>query len=167
MVQVGERSHEVEIHADGRVTVDGEKSTWAQSGDGRTLVRDAAGQQEVIILGPGVRPSEAGVDGQRVQLRVRSAAESALDDDLGGSGAGANDGTLSAPMPGRIVKITTKLGDEVGVGDPVIIIEAMKMENELGAPGAGRVATIAVEEGQAVEAGAVLLTIDVGGDDQD
>jgi biotin carboxyl carrier protein len=166
-VQVGDRSHAVEIYADGRVSVDGIAATWGQSGDGRTLIRDEQGKQEVIVLAPGARPQEAGVSGQRVALRVQSAAEAALDEALGGAGGGSGEGVLKSPMPGRIVKILAKAGDEVESGTPVIIIEAMKMENELGAPSAGRIESIDVEEGQAVEAGAVLLSLEAEKVEQD
>ena len=167
VVHIGDRTHEVELFADGRAVVDGVETNWIRSGDGRTLIREAGGVQSSITLAPGNRPPEAGVKGQRVQLNVQTAAEAALDEALGTGAAAGGDGNLAAPMPGRIVKVSVAVGDEVEAGTPVVIIEAMKMENELGAPASGRVASIAVEAGQAVEAGATLLTIDVPQDDQD
>ncbi len=64
---------------------------------------------------------------------------------------------LKAPMPGLVVKHIAEVGDEVKKGDPVIIIEAMKMENALKANEAGRVKKILVEPGQPVEKDAVLV----------
>jgi biotin carboxyl carrier protein len=67
---------------------------------------------------------------------------------------------IKAPMPGRVVRILVKVGDEVELKQGVVVVEAMKMENELGAPKAGRVKDIAVIEGQSVEAGRVLMVIE-------
>jgi biotin carboxyl carrier protein len=167
VVHIADRSHEVEVFDDGRVLVDGVASTWIRSGDGRTLIREESGRQESIVLAPGARPKEGAVGGRRVELQVQTAAEAALDAALGTGAAGGGDGRLTAPMPGRIVKVSVAVGDEVEAGSPVVIIEAMKMENELQAPSSGTVVSVEVEAGQAVEAGVVLLTIEAPQDDQD
>ena len=67
---------------------------------------------------------------------------------------------LQAPMPGKIVKVLVAVGDSVEAGRGVLVMEAMKMENELKASRAGTVQEIKVKEGQAVEMGALLLVID-------
>lgn len=77
-----------------------------------------------------------------------------------GGGAKAGVQRIMAPMPGRIVRILVKPGDEVAHRQGVLVVEAMKMENELGAPKAGRVKEIAVIEGQSVEAGRLLAVIE-------
>jgi len=66
---------------------------------------------------------------------------------------------LTAPMPGKIVKVLVQEGDPVEAGRGVLVMEAMKMENELKASRAGTVQEVRVKEGQAVEMGAVLLII--------
>jgi acetyl/propionyl-CoA carboxylase alpha subunit len=66
---------------------------------------------------------------------------------------------LTAPMPGKIVKVLVAEGDSVEAGRGVLVMEAMKMENELKAARAGTVQEIRVREGQAVEMGALLLVI--------
>jgi biotin carboxyl carrier protein len=66
---------------------------------------------------------------------------------------------LTAPMPGKIVKLLVAPGEEVEAGRGVIVMEAMKMENELKAIRAGTIQEIRVKEGQAVEMGALLLVI--------
>jgi biotin carboxyl carrier protein len=68
--------------------------------------------------------------------------------------------TIRAPMPGKIVKILVKAGDSVVEGQGVIIVEAMKMENELRAPKGGKVSGIFVTEGQTVENRANLIAIE-------
>lgn len=67
---------------------------------------------------------------------------------------------LTAPIPGRVVKVLAPEGTEVQRGDGVVVLEAMKMENELKSPRDGVVASVAVQEGQGVEGGALLATIE-------
>jgi biotin carboxyl carrier protein len=66
---------------------------------------------------------------------------------------------VTAPMPGRIVRVLAEAGRAVAAGDGLLVVEAMKMENELRAPRAGRIVRVAVSEGQAVEAGALLMVV--------
>ena len=67
--------------------------------------------------------------------------------------------TMRSPIPGRVVKLLVKADDTVKAGQTVIVLEAMKMENELRAPRAGRISAIRCSEGTAVEAGQDLVTI--------
>lgn len=64
---------------------------------------------------------------------------------------------VRAPMPGLVVEVVVRAGDEVGAGDRVAVVEAMKMENELRAAAAGRVARVLVEAGAAVEKDQLLV----------
>jgi biotin carboxyl carrier protein len=66
---------------------------------------------------------------------------------------------LTAPMPGRVVRVLEAPGADVAAGQGLVVIEAMKMENELKSPRAGRVQEVAVREGQAVETGALLAVV--------
>jgi biotin carboxyl carrier protein len=63
-------------------------------------------------------------------------------------------------MPGRLVRVLVEAGQEVSAGQGLVVMEAMKMENELRAPRAGRVAEVVARERQAVEAGALLVILD-------
>ncbi len=67
---------------------------------------------------------------------------------------------IVAPMPGRVVRVLVKPGEDVTAGQGIVVVEAMKMENELGSPKAGRVRDIAVAEGASVEAGRLLAVIE-------
>ena len=73
---------------------------------------------------------------------------------------GAAQGSLSSSMPGKVVRILVDLGATVTKGQPVAVVEAMKMENEIKAPLDGVVAEILVTPGQAVNAGATLMRIE-------
>jgi len=79
-----------------------------------------------------------------------------------GAGDGAGSGTqrIAAPMPGRIVRVLVRPGDEVAARQGLVVIEAMKMENELTALRPGRVTEVAVTAGTSVESGRLLVVIE-------
>ena len=67
---------------------------------------------------------------------------------------------IVSAMPGRIARVLVKEGDEVEAGQGVVVVEAMKMENEITAGKAGTVTSIAVEPGQTIESGGLLAVIE-------
>ena len=71
----------------------------------------------------------------------------------------ASGDAMTAPMPGTILRLLVNIGDEVKENQPLMILEAMKMENEVVANHAGKVAGIHVNQGQVVNAGDALITI--------
>ncbi|HEU0178597.1 MAG TPA: biotin/lipoyl-containing protein [Blastocatellia bacterium] len=78
-----------------------------------------------------------------------------------GAGAGASGQVkLSSPMPGKVVRVLLSAGDEVAARQGVLVVEAMKMQNEVQSPKAGKIAEINVSEGQTVNAGEVLAVIE-------
>jgi biotin carboxyl carrier protein len=68
--------------------------------------------------------------------------------------------TVAAPMPGMVMKVEVEVGQAVKAGQGLVVVEAMKMENELKAPADGVVASISVQAGQTVEKGATLLVLE-------
>ncbi len=77
----------------------------------------------------------------------------------GASGAHEGARNIHAPMPGKVVKVLATVGQAVKAGDSLLVIEAMKMQNEIRAPRDAQVETIRVAEGEGVEAGALLLRL--------
>ena len=67
---------------------------------------------------------------------------------------------VRAPMPGKVVAVLVSEGDEIEAGQGLVVVEAMKMENEFSSPKAGRVVQLPVEEGKAVEAGQLLAAVE-------
>ncbi len=67
---------------------------------------------------------------------------------------------VTSPMPGKVVKVLVRAGDEVRQGQGLVVVEAMKMENELKSPKDGKVVEVLAAEGQAVEANAKLCTVE-------
>ena len=72
---------------------------------------------------------------------------------------GAGGGLVVAVMPGVVARLLVAVGDEVEAGEPLLVLEAMKMQNEIPAPAAGVVQTVHVTEGKAVAAGAKLVSL--------
>lgn len=103
------------------------------------------------------------LDGRWCRVPVRNEQELLLDRLGFKSAAEVGEGQLNAPMPGKILEIVVNVGDTVNTGDPVAILEAMKMENELKAPVDGTISSIHVEEGQSVEKNVLILEIEASG----
>jgi len=97
------------------------------------------------------------IDGHRFEIQVRDPRRWSRQS--GSRGAGAVE-TLSAPMPGKVVRVLVSPGDAVEAGQGLLVVEAMKMQNELKASRAGRVSVIHAREGATVAAGEPLATIE-------
>lgn len=91
---------------------------------------------------------------------VRQAVPKPSPEEAGISKAASPSVSIKTPLPGTILKILVKLGDEVKKGDTLLIMEAMKMENNITAEKAGKVALIKVKEGDSVLQNDVLVVLD-------
>jgi acetyl/propionyl-CoA carboxylase alpha subunit len=100
------------------------------------------------------------VDGFRFGGEALDERTRAIRDITAESSKSAGPASLVAPMPGLIVRVNVSPGDAVQAGQGLVVMEAMKMENELRAPAAGTVKTVMVEPGKAVEKGTVLVDFD-------
>lgn len=98
------------------------------------------------------------VDGESYSIRVEEETRYIIR--TRGGKAGASGQVLKAPMPGKVVLVEVEVGQVVAAGDGLLVLEAMKMENEFRAAAAGRVVEIRVEAGQAVNLGDVLVVIE-------
>lgn len=106
---------------------------------------------------------EVVVRGWRFELRVESERRASLRDRAARAGEAAGAGgplEIRAIIPGRIVAVAVAVGDEVTAGQQVLVLEAMKMQNELRAPRDGRIATVVAVPGANVEVGDPLLVIE-------
>ena len=99
-----------------------------------------------------------GIDGRTVSATVNARRTGGAGADAGGSAYGEQ--PVVAPMPGRVVRVLVAAGDHVAAQQSVVVVEAMKMENELRATRDGRVRDVVVLEGQSVDAGAILLVVE-------
>lgn len=165
-VTIGERVFEVDLTADGPV-VDGrpvEARLATRPGTPvHHLVLDGRGCTVVARRHDGVWELDLG--GAPIRADVVDERTRAIRAMTGGTGRTVAAGTVRAPMPGLVVRIEVEVGQDVTAGQGIVIMEAMKMENELRAEGSGRVARILVEPGQAVDKGTVLVQLEVSSDD--
>jgi acetyl/propionyl-CoA carboxylase alpha subunit len=100
------------------------------------------------------------VDGYRFDVEALDERTSAIRELSKLSAAASGPKPLVAPMPGLIVRINVQPGDKVGQGQGLVVMEAMKMENELRASAAGMVKSVNVTTGTAVEKGTVLIEME-------
>ncbi len=100
------------------------------------------------------------LDGRTIPLQIRPAGSFGRQKKDGGGAAGTGPQRITSPMPGKVVRVLVKPGDEVTARQGLVVVEAMKMENELRAARDGRVREVAVAEGQSVDAGTLLLIVD-------
>jgi pyruvate carboxylase subunit B len=153
----------VEVTVDGdMVSVDGAPPEHARldlvEGTPVRLLTIGSSVHRVTARRDGPRGSYLlGVDGRRYALEALDERARVIRDLSGAAAGAAGPQPVRAPMPGLMVRIDVKPGDEVQAGQGVAAMEAMKMENELRAPAAGRVKAVHVTVGQAVEKGALLV----------
>jgi biotin carboxyl carrier protein len=153
-VQAKEDGDHVVVELDGRTycvdAAEGEPGRWSLLLGDRCDspdVRVRAGREGVwVVL----------VDGTPVAVRAAGRRQDAID------GVRRTDGPvrITAPMPGKVVRVLVAPGAPLEARQGVVVVEAMKMENELRAPRAGTVRDVLAREGALVEAGALLVTIE-------
>jgi biotin carboxyl carrier protein len=159
-VEVGGRTLDLDVRRVNRgfeVTIGGRTSfvDLAAAPSGWSLIVDGASHE--IGINEHAGTTTVYVDGHAVPVVLGSAGR--FGRRAGGDAGAHGPKRITAPMPGRVVKVLVKPGDEVGPRQGLVVVEAMKMENELRAPAAGTVSEVRVAEGASVEANAVLIVI--------
>jgi biotin carboxyl carrier protein len=130
------------------------------------LVQNGKGEAPVqsIDAAFAARPTAGDFDvylaGRSLAVQVRQAGTFGRQKKDGAGAHGSGPQRVLAPMPGKIVRVLVKAGDMVKARQGLVVVEAMKMENELRAARDGRVREVQVSEGQSVDAGAVLLVVE-------
>jgi pyruvate carboxylase subunit B len=162
---VGDRAQRIEVTAarDGVFRVTIEDRVWDVdarfTARGLSLVIDGASHVAHVRDEGGLFLVD--VSGEHHEIRVEEEVRYAIRTRVG-SGNQLGSQVVKAPMPGRVTHVAIRAGDSVSAGQSLVVIEAMKMENELRARAAGTVREVRVETGQAVNAGDVLIVIDEG-----
>jgi biotin carboxyl carrier protein len=158
---IGEREFLVEILDDGQVRVDGKLYTvdMSEIGDGRVYSLVIDGKSVEAYVYPADDGWQVLQQGRLYPAQVEDERERRLRQAAGGDGPSRAEFTLKAPMPGLVVAVPVADGDQIVRGDVLVVLESMKMQNELKAPRAGTVTRLRVQSGDRVEQHAVLLTI--------
>src|SRR5512139_3106256 len=157
---IGERRYTIEINRDDEVTIDGvaypidlraiDEATFSlliNNASHEALVETIRGEIRVLLRG------------RLYAARVEDERASRLSQSGGGSHAGSGEVTIKSPMPGLIVAVAVSEGQSVKKGQTIVVLESMKMENELKAPRDGTIASIKVSPRQGVEQGQPLVVL--------
>lgn len=139
MATVGERSYDLSA---------------TQTADGGWLLEHGARRVQVYTASDGMRRIAQVVDGPVYALSVAEPSSRRR------SGAAASEGRLTAQMPGQVIDVLVQAGEAVSAGQPLAILEAMKMEIRVAAPADGVVREIFVQKGETVERDQQLLALE-------
>ena len=163
------------------VAVNGERKTVALGAEGATYENDAAAHAELVeIEGSPMVILKIGnevqrvvvqkgkirgryslwVDGYRFEVEALDERTRQIRDVAAASAGPSGPAPIIAPMPGLVVRVRVAVGDKVEAGQGVVVMEAMKMENELRATAPGVVKSIEVQAGTAVEKGTLLVALE-------
>jgi pyruvate carboxylase subunit B len=162
-VRLNGDEHEVVLDGDG-VHIDGEDVAARVDAVEGTPVRMVTIGEEVhrVVVRRGASRGlyTLWLDGHRFDVEALDERSRAIRE-LSGSAAGpSGPAPLKAPMPGLIVRVNVQAGDAVQAGQGLVVMEAMKMENELRATAPGKVKAVVVTPGTAVEKGALLIELE-------
>jgi len=162
-VTVRSRTYVIDVDG-GAVTVDGERleAHWAAI-PGTPLIHLLLGRDSwtVACQQLDARPPRwaLGAAGERFEVEVQDDRSRQIETLTGQGRKAATGGVLKAPMPGLVVRVEVIAGQVVEAGEGLVVVEAMKMENELRASHRGTVEQIHVQAGDRVEKGAPLVTL--------
>lgn len=149
---------------------------WQVSIDGRTIEIDPEQLSAVREVEPGVY--SVLLDGNSYEIRITKTSQGGVIVDTGGrrfsveihdpretsrrsrASVGSGRQSIAAPMPGKVVRVLVNVGDTVEAGEGLIVVEAMKMQNEMKAAHPGKVSEIRVQAGQTVAAGDTLVILE-------
>lgn len=169
-VTINNRQHQVELQADNPLLVaslDGAKRELTlhtpshvnyTSRDRTYLVTMANQVYECAVSMTSKGAMEISIGGEVFTAHVSDPR--ALPTGGSASGAASGRARITAPMPGKIVRVLVEQGAEVAAGDGLLVVEAMKMQNEIKAPKSGMVVELHVEQGTTVAAGDVLVIVE-------
>jgi biotin carboxyl carrier protein len=155
------KEHSIAFENTNSGTIDGAHFSWdiieVKEGSFHVIKNNRSYSVEVIKAEPAEKSFLISVNGNKYQLHVKDRFDELLKS-LGMDNLAASKvNEIKAPMPGLVLDIRVAEGDEVKKGDPILVLEAMKMENILKSPTDGIVKKINVKKGLAVEKNQVLI----------
>jgi biotin carboxyl carrier protein len=160
-VTVNGKELTIRLGADGIIAIDGREHDHEVRRVSRTefSVMNGARQLKVVAAADGDGFDVIAGD-FRGRVTVESERERLLRRYARSTGGSGTKLEVHAPMPAMVIKLEVRIGDQVRAGQPLLVLEAMKMENEILAPGPGRVKEIYAITGKPVEKGELLLLLE-------
>lgn len=158
---VGEQSYEIDLNADGSVTVDGQpvEVDFQSIADQPIYSMLLNGESFEANLFTGGRAIEVLLRGHHFQVVVEDERQKRLREASGGSEVQEGEYNLVAPMPGMVIGVPVEEGQQVAKGDDLVILESMKMQNELKAPRDGTVLRVRVKVGDSVNQNQQMVSL--------
>jgi len=132
--------------------------TWVEPDRGVAVLRRGT-ERELVVVEGGPRDWVVTIRGRRIAVTARTHRERLLAASGPLTGPRRGPADILATLPGLVVRVLVEVDQFVAAGEPLVTIEAMKMQNEIRAPRAGRVASVAVQPGQAIVSGALLVRL--------
>lgn len=158
--KINNKSIEIDSTAEG-YTVDGKPFPWdiVKVSDGyfHVLVNNQSYKAEVVKVDLATKSFLIKVNGKTYPVEVKDKFDLLLEKMGMNSQSSGKVNNIKAPMPGLIIDMKVKAGDNVKPGDPLLILEAMKMENIIKSPGEGTVKSVKAKKGDSVEKNQVLI----------
>ena len=158
--QVGNQVFDIELSEDGFI-VNGQRVTWditrIQERYFHILLENRSYRAEIVEMDSARKTFIIKINGRKYPLVLRDKFDVLLEKMGMNTNVGAKVNNVRAPMPGLIIDLKVKNGDSVKAGDPLLILEAMKMENIIKAPGDATVKSVKVNMGEGVEKNQVLI----------
>lgn len=146
---------------DAGVAINGTPLDWdlIDLGNGQFHIRhkNQSYPAEIVNIDRETKTVDLKIRGQRYSVKLREDVDLLMEKMGMTASAAGKVNTIKAPMPGLIIDLRVSDGDEVKPGDPLLILEAMKMENIIKSPGAGKVKKVKIKKGDSVEKGQVLI----------
>lgn len=151
---------DIELSGDAFI-VNGQPVTWditrIQEGYFHILLENRSYRAEIVEMDSARKTFLIKINGRKYPLVLKDKFDLLLEKMGMNTNAGAKVNNVRAPMPGLIIDLKVKNGDSVKAGDPLLILEAMKMENIIKAPGDATVRSVKVSMGEGVEKNQVLI----------
>jgi biotin carboxyl carrier protein len=159
-IEIAGRAYDVHLDFD-RTTVNGKTvSPEYIEFDGHTVKYRSQGSLRQLVLDRSEEQSYITMNGRELPVRIETSRDRLLRLAENASSSGVHHAEIRAAMPGLVIRINKKVGDPVKKGDPVLILEAMKMENEVRSPIDGVISEIHAKDRGSVEKGDVLVVFE-------
>ena len=158
--QIGQKAFDI-VRDQEILVVNGNPLDWDLTSLGKghyhILYRNKGYRAEVVKTDREAKTVELKINGRKYTIQLRDKFDLLLEKMGMNSSAASKVNVIKAPMPGLIIDLRIKAGDFVKVGDPLLVLEAMKMENIIKAPSEGTVKQVKIKKGDTVEKGQLLV----------
>lgn len=162
IVSVGNKKRTIGILPDDKIILDGKEFNvnLSKVSDYLYLIKINECVYEVTTVKKSSNEFFFTIDGRNYEVTARTALQERANEVLKQKELHAKIDSIKAPMPGLILKISKNIGEHINIGEPLIVLEAMKMENEIRSPSSGTITEIHYKQGDSVEKDAVILKIE-------